>query len=112
MDQVKNYIVEGYNLWDAAYLGATFKTGKGLIDNGSSTANVSSRTLSKYVRPYQIINLSTNTVFNGYNWSEANYLEPFAYRQMQLASPDQDAAKSNLYQNPYWPALPSAKALR
>ena len=119
MDQVKNYIVEGFNLWDAAYLGDIYTkpkpgeiTAKGLVDNGTSTANVSSRTLSKYVRPYQVVNLATNTVFNGYNWSEANYLEPFAYRQMQLASPDQDAANSNLYQNPYWPALPSAKALR
>lgn len=119
MDQVKNYIIEGFNLWDEAYKDPEYEeqkagesTSAGLKDDGSSEANVSSKNLSKYLRPYQIINLSTNQVFNGYNWSEANYLAPIPYRQMQLASPDENAKTSNLYQNPYWPVAPNAKAER
>jgi hypothetical protein len=119
MDQVKNYIVEGFNLWDAAYKADVYTkpkpgevTSTGLTSNGTATANVSSSTLSKYLRPYQIFNSATNTVFNGYNWSEANYLEPMPYRQMQLAAPDGDATHSNLYQNPNWPIEPNAKALK
>ena len=119
MDQVKNYVIEGFNLWEEAYKNSVYTdpkpgevTSAGLIDNGSSDANVSSRNLSTYLRPYQILNSSTNTVFNGYNWSEANYLSPIPYRQMQLASPDGTADNSNLYQNPYWPVQPNAKAER
>ncbi len=119
MDQVKNYIIEGFNLWDEAYNNPIYTdpkpgeaTSSGLIDNGSSDANVSSRTLSKYLRPYQILNSVTNTVFGGYNWSEANYLAPIPFRQMQLASPDGDANNSNFYQNPYWPVQANAKAER
>ena len=117
MDQVKDYIIEGFNLWDEAYKNKEYTepkpgeaTSVGLIDDGTSKANVSSKELSKYIRPYQILNLATNLVFNGYNWSEANYLSPIPYRQMQLASPDEDAETSNLYQNPYWPVAPNAKA--
>ncbi|MHB9056005.1 MAG: RagB/SusD family nutrient uptake outer membrane protein [Paludibacteraceae bacterium] len=118
MDQVSNYIVEGFNLWDQAYSDPFYTnpkpgevTSAGLIDDGSAKANVSNKSLSKYLRPYQIVNLSTNLVFNGYNWSKANYLSPIPYRQMQLASPTGDAANSNLYQNPYWPAEANAPAL-
>lgn len=117
MDQVKNYIIEGFNLWDEAYKNKEYTdpkpgevTSTGLIDDGTSKANVSSRDLSKYLRPYQILNSATNTIFNGYNWSEANYLAPIPFRQMQLASPDGSADASNLYQNPYWPAQANAKA--
>lgn len=119
MDQVKNYVIEGFNLWDEAYNNPAYTdpkpgevTSTGLVDDGSSKANVSSRLLSKYLRPYQILNSATNTVFNGYNWSEANYLAPLPFRQMQLASPDLSAENSYLYQNPYWPAQANAKAER
>ena len=118
MDQVSNYIVEGFNLWDEAYNDKVYTdpkpgevTSTGLIADGSSKANVSNKSLSKYLRPYQIVNLSTNLVFNGYNWSKANYLSPMPYRQMQLASPTGDAATSNLYHNPYWPSEPNAAAI-
>lgn len=117
MDQVTNYIVEGFNLWDEAYSDKYYTdpkpgevTSTGLIADGTSKANVSNKSLSKYLRPYQIVNLATNLVFNGYNWSKANYLSPIPYRQMQLASPTGDAATSNLYQNPYWPSEANAAA--
>ena len=117
MDQVKNYIVEGFNLWDEAYNNSEYTdpkpgevTSEGLVADGTSKANVSSKNLSKYLRPYQIINQATNTMFNGYTWTEANYLSPIPFREMQLASPDETAENSNLYQNPYWPVAPNAKA--
>ena len=117
MDQVKNYIVEGFNLWDEAYNDKQYTdpkpgevTSTGLLADGTSKANVSSKTLSKYLRPYQIINTATNSMFNGYTWTEAAYLAPIPFRQMQLASPDETAENSNLYQNPYWPVAPNAKA--
>ena len=119
MDMVKNYVVEGFNLRDEACNNTAYTdpkpgevTSAGLVDDGTTKANVSSRELSKYLRPYQILNSATNTVFNGYNWSEANYLAPIPFRQMQLASPDLSAENSNLYQNPYWPAQANAKAER
>ena len=117
MDQVKNYVVEGFNLWDEAYSNSEYTdpkpgevTSEGLVADGTSKANVSNKNLSKYLRPYQIVNTATNSIFNGYNWSEANYLAPIPFRQMQLASPDETAENSNLYQNPYWPVAPNAKA--
>lgn len=119
MDQVKNYIIEGFNLWDEAYANSEYTdpapgeaASAGLVDDGSSKANVSSKTLSKYLRPYQILNLATNTIFDGYNWTEANYLSPLSYREIQLASPDGTVGNSNLYQNPYWPTEPNASAIQ
>lgn len=117
MDQVKGYIIEGFNLWDEAYDNDQYTdpepgevTSEGLIADGTSKANVSSPDLSKYLRPYQILNSATNSIYNGYTWTEANYLSPIPFRQMQLASPDGTADNSNLYQNPYWPVAPNAKA--
>lgn len=119
MDQVKNYIIEGFNLWEEAYKAELYQPkydengkliGEGLTADGSSKANVSSKDLSKYLRPYQKFE-PNNQVFKGYNWSKANYLSPISYRQMQLASPDQTAENSNLYQNPYWPVAAGGKAL-
>ena len=65
MDQVKNYVVEGFNLWDEAYKSDQYKadeTKEGLIADGSSKANVSSKSLSKYLRPYQIVNTATTPI--------------------------------------------------
>jgi len=121
LDQVKNYIVEGFNLWDEAYESEAYKeiekdengnpTGK-YVDRlvepenvqPGGTANVSSRTASKYLRPYQIIK-TNNQVYDGYNWSKANYLSPLPALEIRLAAanPD-DLTTSPLYQNPYWPA--------
>ena len=115
MDKVQNYVIEGFNLWDEAYLSElhyekvevnkvpTGEIKNLLIADGSAKANVSSKTLSKYLRPYQKVQ-ANNEVFNGYNWSKANYLYPIGVRELQLASPNQDdASASVIYQNPYWP---------
>ena len=64
------------------------------------------------LRPFQIIS-TNNEVYNGYNWSEANYLSPLSVREIELASPDRSSIEnSNLYQNPYWPTVANGAAER
>ncbi|SMO41543.1 Starch-binding associating with outer membrane [Saccharicrinis carchari] len=114
MDQVKDYVIEGFNLWDQAYDDDLYKDEDGnslLISDGGSTANVSAQSLGTHLRPYQKV-IANNEVYNGYTWSKANYLSPISFRELQLASPDQVSVEnSNLYQNPYWPSEPGASAL-
>ena len=119
LDQVQNYIIEGFNLWDEMYADEKYvdtKTGKSLLiePGGTELANVSPRNSSKYLRPYQIIE-ANNEVYNGYNWSKANYLTPIpAYEIMLTASQGSDGTvnldSSPLYQNPYWPKTAGASA--
>lgn len=119
LDMVKNYVVEGFNLWDEAYKSAAYQpqyddngkvTKAGLVSDGTAKANVSSKDLSKYLLPYKKFE-ANNEVYNGYNWSKANYLAPISFRQMQLASPDGTVENSNLYQNPYWPVEAGGSAI-
>lgn len=104
MDQVKNYHIEGVNLWDNMYKNDV-SDGKNndavLISDGGDKANVSSKTLSKYLRPYQI--RTNNDLYNGMTFTPAYYLSPFSVQEMQLASPTGKAEDSNLYQNIGWP---------
>lgn len=110
LDQVRNYNVEGFNLWGGMYKEyVSAETGVSLLvePGGSGQANVSSRTSSTYLRPYQVMK-ANNQVYDGYNWSKANYLTPLpAYEIMLTASVgadgNVDVDSSPLYQNPYWP---------
>lgn len=99
----KPYIPEGINLWDKAYQDEwyydTDKDGNNIFllieqEDGKTTANISNRNDSKYVRPYRKIK-ENNELWNGYHWHKAYYLSPISYEDMDLAP--------NLYQNPYWP---------
>lgn len=116
LDQVKNYIIEGFNFWDnfdeynKFYSSVNEKTGKieYSIKEGES---VSKRSDGKYLRPYRIIE-KNNNLYNGYTWSMANYLSPVSYREMELNSPDGKAENSNFYQNPYWPVEANGAAIK
>lgn len=117
LDQVKNYIPEGFNLWDEAYQMEAYQ-GDGeslLIEPGTDRSpNVSSRRDSKYLLPYRIIE-NNNQVYNGYTWSKANYLTPLpAYEILLTANAseggDIDLGSSPLYQNPYWPLVANEAA--
>lgn len=112
MDQVKNYQIEGVNIWDKMYDYDYFKKdGKSIIiSNGSEKANVSDKALGKYLRPYQVIKVN-NDMYNGYTFYQAHYLSPFSYREMVLCSPNGDVKNSNLYQNPGWPTEADGKAM-
>lgn len=117
LDQVQNYIPEGFNLWDEAYQMEAYQ-GDGeslLIEPGTDRSpNVSSRRDSKYLLPYRIIE-NNNQVYNGYTWSKANYLTPLpAYEILLTANAseggDIDLGSSPLYQNPYWPLVANEAA--
>ena len=114
LDQVKNYQIEGVNFWDQIYQNPSFVNDKGvslIIADGESNATMSAKTLSKYVRPYQI-QTTNNILYNGYTFYQAHYLSPFSYQEMQLCSPDGTAENSNLYQNIYWPVEANGEAIK
>lgn len=112
--QVKNYQIEGVNFWDQIYQNPSFVNDKGvslIIADGESNATMSAKTLSKYVRPYQI-QKTNNILYDGYTFYQAHYLSPFSYQEMQLCSPDGTAENSNLYQNIYWPVEANGEAIK
>ena len=114
LDQVKNYQIEGVNFWDQIYQNPSFVNDKGvslIIADGDAKATMSAKTLSKYVRPYQI-QKTNNILYNGYTFYQAHYLSPFSYQEMQLCSPDRTAENSNLYQNIYWPVEANGEAIK
>ena len=114
LDQVKNYQIEGVNFWDQIYQSPSFVDKNGvslIIADGGANATMSAKTLSKYVRPYQI-QKTNNILYNGYTFYQAHYLSPFSYQEMQLCSPDRTAENSNLYQNIYWPVEANGEALK
>ena len=114
MDQVKDYQLEGVNFWDKIheyeyFIDKETKKSK-LKDDASGDANISAKSLSKYVRPYQIVK-QNNDMYNGYTFYQAHYLSPFSVEEMQLCSPTKDEKNSNLYQNPGWPTTANQHAL-
>ena len=114
LDQVKNYQIEGVNFWDQIYQSPSFVDKNGvslIIADGGANATMSAKTLSKYVRPYQI-QTTNNILYNGYTFYQAHYLSPFSYQEMQLCSPDGTAENSNLYQNIYWPVEANGEAIK
>ena len=101
------YQLEGFHLWNTPM--EKWYTEDQLVDDGSVTATVSSRKLTEYFRPYQIV--STNMLYNGLTWSMAQYLQPMPLRQFMLTAPDHKTyGDSPLYQNPYWPMEPDEAA--
>lgn len=105
LDQVQNYQIEGMNLWAEMHNESFYKK-----DDGSSKfktlpdsqPNMSSPTLSTYVRPYQVVQ-ANNVYYDGFSWTPAHYLAPIAYENFLLTSPNGSATSSEIYQNPGWP---------
>lgn len=106
LDMVKNYHVEGFNLWESVYANQ-YVDNEGnslLIEEGTANkqSNVSNHKNSKYIRPNQIIK-TNNKIYDGYSWSTANYLEPIAIQHFLItASNPADLTTSPIYQNPQW----------
>lgn len=108
-DQVKNYHIEGMRYWGSVYVGAWLdkntKEEMTKVDVDGGTGNMSSEEISGvYIRPYQITKIS-NSVFDGYNFTPAHYLNPIAQSAFRKASPDGDLDNSVIYQNPGWPKV-------
>src|SRR5690606_33237566 len=115
LDRVENYIVEGINLWDVVYASEYYDDPNYELvpspGTGGKTPNVSGPSDSKYVRPYRIFT-TNNQLWNGFNWSKANYLDPLPYLEFQLTSTDPgQIGTSVLYQNPYWPVAANGVAI-
>lgn len=100
------YIPEGFNLWDQAYQNYTAETagtGNGvLVADGTTNANASPESVSKYLRPYQRTQ-TNNDLYDGYTWMKAYYLTPIGIQELTLAP--------QMYQNPYWSSETAGLAL-
>ncbi|MDR2969239.1 MAG: RagB/SusD family nutrient uptake outer membrane protein [Tannerellaceae bacterium] len=118
MDQLttNHYIVEGFKLWGSMSNWYKGNDGNSLLTyigdaKGSTKGNVSSPTLSDYLRPMQIN--ENSDLYNGYLWVSAHYLSPVGMSQFNITSGTDsgiDYTKSPLYQNPGWPAEAGGKA--
>ncbi len=90
---------EGIHLWNTVME----KWYTNLISDGTSKANMSSKDLSEYYRPHEVV-MTNNNFKNGLTWHLAHYLDPLPLRQFLLTADDHATiANSPLYQNPYWP---------
>lgn len=100
MDQMiaTPYHIEGFKLWGPMqnwYAAGSLKYGIG------DASNVSSPTLSQYLRPYEMT--TTSLAYNGYKWAMAHYLSPIAIQHFLITSKDgSDVTTSPIYQNPGW----------
>lgn len=101
---VQPFIPEGINLWASAYQNyIDEETGQTtLISDGTTNANVSSESISTYLRPYQRFE-ANNDLYDGYTWRKAYYLTPIGIQELTLAP--------SMYQNPYWSATNAGLAL-
>ena len=107
LDQMKQYIVQGFDLWSEHYLmyshPANNLTKIELKERGQANPNVSSKADSKYLLPFRIN--PNNLAFNGYNWNQNKYLEPIAFDHFRLTTEEpgsSDYLSSSIYQNPGW----------
>lgn len=109
LDKMKNYQVEGFNLWDENY--KLYDAGELKPEGEADEPNVSSRA-NKYIRPYQIH--KNNKAFNGYTFMQAHYLAPIAYDVIRLSTPDKggDIGTAYIYQNPGWDVQAGSSALK
>lgn len=102
MDQLITtpYHIEGFHLWNTPME----KWYNDLLADGTNDANVSSKSRSEYLRPYE--RYSAQAAYNGVTWKMAHYLSPVRIKELQLTSADgSDVTTSPIYQNPYWPLV-------
>ncbi len=105
--------LEGMHLWNTPMEGwyVDDKGNSTLVADGSSSANVSSKSKSEYLRPFERI--STQAAFDGCTWKMAHYLYPIMVKQFQLtATSGADVSTSTIYQNPYWPTVADQPATK
>ena len=98
-DMAKNYQPMGFNLWDNAW--KHYPKQYPIINFGPNNANVSSPNDGVYLYPYRTS--TSNLLYNGWNWSQAYYLEPIGFQAFQLSTTDAGNPGQTIYQNPYWP---------
>ena len=105
LDQLNGYQLEGAKIFGPmkSIFGDNLKYDQADEKNN----NVSSPSLSDYLRPNQVT--STNQYYNGLYFYEAHYLDPIAVQHFMITSPDgSTVSQSPIYQNPGWPITASA----
>ena len=111
--EFEGYQPEGVNFWTSMYKHESYyDNGKcNLVEQapGEGAANISSREVSKYARPYMTI-MENNQLWDGLKWQKAHYLSPLGVKDLTLTSEDGSVANSESYQNPYWPTTASSEA--
>ena len=107
-DQINGYQIEGMRYWASIYEGKWTNTdGVDLVvvDVDGGKGNMSAQDISGiYIRPYQISRVN-NSVFDGYHFTPAHYLQPLAQSVFRKSSPDGSLENSVVYQNPGWPKV-------
>ncbi|WP_455673816.1 RagB/SusD family nutrient uptake outer membrane protein [Phocaeicola sp.] len=110
MDQLNGYQLEGSKIFGPMKSLFVDGSGSSLLQydqEDQSKNNVSSPSLSDYLRPNQ--KTTTNQYYNGFHFFEAHYLSPIAVRHFLITSPDgKTASDSPIYQNPGWPIVAGA----
>ena len=110
------YLPQGVNFWTSMYQHPSYidhTTGKSLLKEqapGVGDANISSRTFSKYVHPYNTVE-ENNMLWDGLKWQKAHYLAPLGVRDLTITSPDDKVETALTYQNPYWPTTAAEAAI-
>lgn len=95
----KPVYAEGIHLWGTAME----KWYDDLVADGTSSSNVSQRSISEYHCPH-IVNMTNNNYADGLTWRMAYYLQPLPLRQFLLTAADHSTVSTSpMYQNPYWP---------
>ena len=105
LDQLNGYQLEGAKIFGPmkSIFGDNLKYDQADEKNN----NVSSPSLSDYLRPNQVT--STNLYYNGLYFYEAHYLDPIAVQHFMITSPDgSTVSQSPIYQNPGWPITAGA----
>ena len=105
LDQLNGYQLEGAKIFGPmkSIFGDNLKYDQADEKNN----NVSSPSLSDYLRPNQVT--STNQYYNGLYFYEAHYLDPIAVQHFMITSPDgSTVSQSPIYQNPGWPITEGA----
>lgn len=105
LDQLNGYQLEGAKIFGPmkSIFGDNLKYDQADEKNN----NVSSPSLSDYLRPNQVT--STNQYYNGLYFYEAHYLDPIAVQHFMITSPDgSTVSQSSIYQNPGWPITAGA----
>ena len=105
LDQLNGYQLEGAKIFGPmkSIFGDNLKYDQADEKNN----NVSSPSLSDYLRPNQVT--SSNQYYNGLYFYEAHYLDPIAVQHFMITSPDgSTVSQSPIYQNPGWPITAGA----
>lgn len=105
LDQLNGYQLEGCKIFGPMKDLEEYKTNF-VYDSANDTKNnVSSPSLSEYLRPNQKTK-TNNLYYNGFFFYQAHYLQPIAVQNfMNTASDGKTISDSPIYQNPGWPTV-------